>query len=84
MSAEVSQEILMLHQALLKLAEIDDRKSRLVEYRYFGGFSLDEIAVMLEVSRSTVDREWRLARAWLKRQLSSSAANQTLTIRVDV
>src|SRR5205085_9496299 len=51
MSAEVSQEILMLNDALLKLAEIDSRKSRLVEYRYFGGFSLEEIAVMLEVSQ---------------------------------
>jgi RNA polymerase sigma factor (TIGR02999 family) len=71
MSAEVSQEILTLNEALLKLAEIDDRKCRLVEYRYFGGFTLEEIAAMLEVSPSTVDREWRLARAWLKRELSA-------------
>jgi RNA polymerase sigma factor (TIGR02999 family) len=71
MSVEGSQEILMLHEALLKLAAIDDRKSKIVEYRYFGGFTLEEIAVMLTVSESTVDREWRLARAWLLRELQS-------------
>jgi len=73
MSSKVSEEILMLNEALLKLAEIDDRKSKVVEYRYFGGFSLEEIAAMLQVSQSTVDREWRLSRAWLLRELSPQA-----------
>lgn len=65
-----SAELILLHEALEKLEKLDERKAKVVEYRYFGGFSLEEIADMLDVSKSTVEREWGLARAWLKREIS--------------
>lgn len=66
---EAPEEMLMLHEALTKLATIDERKASVVEYSYFGGFTLKEIAEILGVAPATVDREWRLARAWLKREI---------------
>jgi RNA polymerase sigma factor (sigma-70 family) len=62
---------MILDQALTKLSEIDSRKAEIVEYRYFGGLTLEEVAELLEVSPATVEREWRLARSWLKREISS-------------
>lgn len=70
-SVEESQELVMLHEALLKLAKLDERKAKTVEYRHFGGYNLEEIAELLEVSQSTVEREWRLARAWLRREMTT-------------
>jgi RNA polymerase sigma factor (TIGR02999 family) len=75
MSSEESQELLLLHEALMKLAETDERKARIVEYRYFGGFTLEEIAELLGVSQSTIEREWRLARAWLKREICTEESH---------
>lgn len=69
---EQSEELLVLHEALIKLAEMDERKARIVEYRYFGGFSLQEIADMVGVSQSTVERDWGLARAWLKKEITAT------------
>lgn len=63
-------EILDLDRALTTLAEMDARKCRVVELRYFGGLTTAEIAEVLEVSTATVDRELRVAQAWLHRQLS--------------
>jgi RNA polymerase sigma factor (TIGR02999 family) len=71
-STEKSQELLILDAALSKLAEIDERKSRIVEYRYFGGFTIEEVAGMLDVSPTTVQSEWRLARSWLRREMISN------------
>jgi len=70
LSDEMSNELLMLDEALTKLSKIDERKARIVESRYFGGFTNEEIADMLEVSTATIDREWRFARSWLKREMS--------------
>src|SRR5215471_469158 len=58
-----------LDDALKSLAEIDPRKSQVVELRFFGGLSAEEIAEVLKVSLRTVEREWSLARAWLYREL---------------
>ena len=69
-SSQMSQELLMLHQALTKLATIDERKVRIVECRYFIGLTEKEIADVLGTSQSTVDRDWRFARSWLKREMS--------------
>ena len=66
---KASEELLRLHQALTKLATLDARKANVVEQRYFGGFTFGEIAKLLGVSKSTVEREWNLARAWLKREI---------------
>jgi RNA polymerase sigma factor (TIGR02999 family) len=63
-------EVIALDVALRSLAEIDSRKSRIVELRYFGGLSLEETAEILAVSVETVKRDWKMARAWLYTQLA--------------
>jgi len=68
-ASEKDTNILALNDLLIRLAEFDSRKSRVVELRYFGGLSLEETAHVLDVSPATVDREWRAARAWLYSQL---------------
>jgi len=65
-----SAEFIALDDALQSLAEIDQRKSRIVELRYFGGLTVEEIAEVLQISPRTVMREWNLARAWLHRELN--------------
>jgi RNA polymerase sigma-70 factor, ECF subfamily len=62
-------ELIALDDALKSLAEIDQRKSRVVELKFFGGLSAEETAEALKVSQRTVEREWTLARAWLYREL---------------
>jgi RNA polymerase sigma factor (TIGR02999 family) len=66
----VACEILLLHDALTELSAHDKTHGRIVELRYFGGLTEPEVAEVLGVSRSTVTREWRLARAWLYRRLT--------------
>jgi RNA polymerase sigma factor (TIGR02999 family) len=65
-------EVLALHEALEKLATLDERQAKVVELRYFGGLSVEEAAEALEISPATVKREWATARAWLKRELAGS------------
>lgn len=65
-------DILALHDALEKLATLDERQAKVVELRYFGGLSVEEAAEALEISPATVKREWATARAWLKRELATS------------
>ena len=63
-------EVLELDETLKRLAELDPRKASLVELRWFGGLSIEEAAEVLSVSTATAKREWRTARAWLRRELS--------------
>jgi RNA polymerase sigma-70 factor (ECF subfamily) len=63
-------ELVALDDALRSLAGLDPRKGQVVELKYFGGLTVDEIAKVLQVSPETVARDWRLARAWLLRELS--------------
>jgi RNA polymerase sigma factor (TIGR02999 family) len=63
-------ELLALDEALYRLAKFDERKSKILELRYFGGLTIAETAEILGVSEATVMREWHLARGWLKRQLA--------------
>jgi RNA polymerase sigma-70 factor (ECF subfamily) len=63
-------ELLALDDALERLAAIDPRKSRVVELRFFGGLSVEEAAIVLNVAPNTVLRDWRLAKAWLHREIS--------------
>jgi RNA polymerase sigma factor (TIGR02999 family) len=58
-------ELIALEDALEGLAVLDQRKARVVELRFYGGLSMEEVAEVLEVSRATVEREWSFARAWL-------------------
>ena len=72
MSKPRAVELLALDEALDELAQIDPRKSKVVELRYFGGLSLDETAEVLQVSLMTVRRDWRAAKAWLYQRVMSS------------
>jgi len=63
-------EIVALHEALDALHAIDPRKSMVVEMRYFGGLSIEETAAAMGVSLATVNRDWRLARSWLIREMA--------------
>ena len=64
-----SDEVLALNEALLRLARFDPRQSRVVELRFFGGLTEDETAEVLGVASRTVNRDWRMARAWLHGEL---------------
>jgi RNA polymerase sigma factor (TIGR02999 family) len=67
---DVAEELLALNDALERLAEIDERRHRVVEYRFFAGLTIDETAEAMGVSRATVSRDWTLASAWLRREVS--------------
>jgi RNA polymerase sigma-70 factor (ECF subfamily) len=71
----IGSEMIRLDEALKMLAEMDPRRSQVVELRYFGGLNNEEIAGVLHVSENTVTRDWNMARAWLYQQLIESAAN---------
>jgi RNA polymerase sigma factor (TIGR02999 family) len=72
----VACEVLALHTALDELERLDERQARIVELRYFAGMSEDEIAAAIGVSRSSVTRDWQMARAWLFRHLTIGAADR--------
>lgn len=76
-ASEQSVDVLALHEALERLAEVDERKSKIVELRYFGGLSADETAEVLSVSEITIKREWLKAKAWLFRELSQTNVSLT-------
>ena len=59
-------DLVAIDEALTKLAEFDPQKSRIVEMKFFGGLTNDEVAEYLNVSSRTIEREWRKAKAWLK------------------
>ena len=63
-------DLLALHEALRRLAEFDARKERIVELRYFGGLTIEEAAEVVGISKATVVREWTIAQAWLRAELS--------------
>ena len=65
-----SEDLVALDDALNELARFDERQSRIVELRFFGGLSMEETAEVLKISARTVQREWSLAQAWLYRELS--------------
>ncbi len=67
-------DLIALDAALERLAAIDERQSRLVELRFFGGLTIEEVAAALDVSPITVKRDWALARAWLYRELGGVQA----------
>jgi RNA polymerase sigma factor (TIGR02999 family) len=73
-SPEPSADLVALDEALQRLAEVDERKSRVVELRFFGGLSVKEAAEVLQVSADTVMRDWKLAKVWLLRELREGEA----------
>ena len=73
-SAANPEDYLTIHDALTKLEAVDPELANIVELRFFGGLSVEETAEILEVSESTVKREWSIARAWLRSELEAPAA----------
>jgi RNA polymerase sigma factor (TIGR02999 family) len=71
-AVEHPTQLLDVHRALERLDRLDKRRARIAEMRFFGGLSIDEIAEMSGVAPRTIDRQWRAARAWLSRELSSN------------
>lgn len=71
-SQQPRADVIALDDALTALAAIDERKSRVVELRFFGGLGIEETAEVLKVSPDTVKRDWKLAKAWLRRELRNS------------
>lgn len=65
-------DILGLNEAIEKLGKLDKRLARVVELRYFGGLTVSEVAEALEVSVATIESDWRMTRAWLRRELNTS------------
>jgi RNA polymerase sigma-70 factor (ECF subfamily) len=77
MAPQQGRQLLALDDALCALAKTDVRKTRVVELRFFGGLSVGETAEVLKVSPDTVLRDWRLAKAWLAREMGKSSATET-------
>lgn len=73
-STEKDADLVALDEALNALAQFDERKSRIVEMKFFGGLSVEEIAAVLKIAPITVMREWQRAKAWLYRELGGAVA----------
>jgi RNA polymerase sigma factor (TIGR02999 family) len=71
---DIGTDMVAIDDALNALAKLDARQSRVVELRFFGGLSIEETAEVLQVSAATVRRDWSLARAWLRRELTGPSA----------
>ena len=67
--SEPAIDLLALHEALNELAAIDPQQSRIVELKFFGGLSIEETTEVLGIGHATVERDWKMARAWLRRKL---------------
>jgi RNA polymerase sigma factor (TIGR02999 family) len=71
-SSERDLDLLALDEALEALAKLDERQSKIVELRFFAEMNMNEIAQVMDISLSTAEREWRMARAWLSARLSDA------------
>jgi RNA polymerase sigma-70 factor, ECF subfamily len=69
-SARSAADVLAVHEAIEDLVQLDPRQARIVELRFFGGLSVAEVAEVLGLSRRTIEAEWTMIRAWLRRRLS--------------
>jgi len=76
-SVDTGPEVLAVDEALKKLSQVDGRKGQVVELRFFGGLTVQETAAVLGASEETVMRDWRLAKAWLLRELSGEGAHES-------
>ena len=74
LSPERDEDVLALDEALARLEARDARQARIVELRFFGGLNVEEVAEALGVSKRTVEADWTMLRAWLRRELSSDDA----------
>jgi RNA polymerase sigma factor (TIGR02999 family) len=76
-SGSRAADVVALDDALTTLAEFDERKSKMVELRFFGGLSIEETAEVLGVSPGTVRRDWTLAKAWLQKEIQKDAKDES-------
>ncbi len=67
-------DLVILDEALARLSELNERHARIVELRFLAGLNIDEVAEILEISRRTVELDWRVARAWLRRELGGESS----------
>ncbi len=70
MATEPAIDLLALHEALNELAKMDPQQGRIVELKFFGGLSIEETAEVMGIGHATVERDWKMARAWLRRKLN--------------
>jgi len=70
--ADTNIDLIALDEALSKLAEIDPRQVQVVEMRFLAGLKIEEVAEVMALSAPTIEREWRMARAWLRRELAAN------------
>ena len=77
LSRERSEELVALNDALARFSELDPRKARVVELKFFGGLSVAETAEVLQISPNTVLRDWRTAKAWLYRELRQDTTQRS-------
>lgn len=76
LTVERSHDLLALDEALTALTDLDPRKGQMVEMRFFGGLTVEEVAEVLKISEETVIRDWRLAKVWLLRELERGAGSE--------
>jgi RNA polymerase sigma factor (TIGR02999 family) len=69
LSTKPNFDVLALHEALEELAQLDPQQGRIVELKFFGGLSIEEVAEVMQIGHATVERDWKMARAWLRRKL---------------
>ena len=70
------EDLLAVNDAIDKLADLDPQQARIVELRFFGGLTMDEVAEVLGLSKRTVEREWTMIRAWLRRELGEESGGE--------
>jgi RNA polymerase sigma factor (TIGR02999 family) len=80
---ERNAEVIALDEALKTLSQIDEQQSQIVEMRFFGGLSIEEIGEVLGISRSTVKREWNVAKAWLVREMRRDSHGESPAMAKD-
>jgi RNA polymerase sigma-70 factor (ECF subfamily) len=74
-SPERDEDLLAVDEAIEKLAQQDARQAKIVELRFFGGLTMEEVAEYLNVSKRTVESEWTMIRAWLRRELANEVSS---------
>jgi len=79
-SPELDLDLVLLDRALQALAEFDPRKAQVVEMKFFGGLTADEIAAVLNISPQTVHRDWSLAKAWLVHEMKHEGDRGPVTL----
>jgi RNA polymerase sigma factor (TIGR02999 family) len=77
LAAEQNIDFVALDDSLRKLAELDNEQCRIVELRFFGGLTIEEIAIMLEISEMTVSRKWKTAKLWLHDQMGCNVPHES-------